>query len=42
MIYLVVAELLPECEGLCSKHETAWGYMLGLVLMLMLTAGLGL
>ena len=42
MIYLVIAELIPECSALCTKHETAWGFMLGLVMMLLFTAGVGL
>jgi zinc transporter, ZIP family len=42
MIYLVIAEMIPECSSLCSKHETAWGFMLGLVVMMLFTAGIGL
>ena len=42
MIFLVAAELLPESLALCDRDECAWGVMLGLVLMLVLTAGLGL
>ncbi len=42
MMYLVAAELLPESIALCSKHDLAWGFIIGLVLMLLVTAGLGL
>ncbi|HXG30814.1 MAG TPA: ZIP family metal transporter, partial [Thermodesulfobacteriota bacterium] len=42
MIYLVAAELIPESLSGCSKQETAWGVMVGLVLMLLITSGLGL
>lgn len=42
MIYLVAAELMPESLSGCSKQETAWGMMVGLVLMLLITSGLGL
>jgi zinc transporter ZupT len=42
MIYLVIAEMIPECSVLCTKNETAWGFMLGLVMMLLFTAGIGL
>lgn len=42
MIYLVVAELIPDSLARCRKEETAWGVMWGLVIMLALTSGLGL
>jgi ZIP family zinc transporter len=42
MIFLVAAELMPESIANCSKSETAWGFMIGLVLMLLFTSGLGL
>jgi zinc transporter ZupT len=42
MIFLVVAELLPEALERCSKIETAWGVTVGLVAMLGFTAALGL
>jgi len=42
MIFLVVAELLPESLARCSKLETAWGVTVGLVAMLGFTAALGL
>jgi zinc transporter, ZIP family len=42
MIFLVVAELLPESLACCSRIETAWGVTIGLVAMLGFTAALGL
>ena len=42
MIYLVVSELIPDSLAGCSKKETAWGVIIGLLLMLLLTSGLGL
>lgn len=42
MIFLVAAELMPESFANCTKSETAWGFMIGLVLMLLFTSGLGL
>jgi ZIP family zinc transporter len=42
MIFLVAAELMPESIANCTKSETAWGFMIGLVLMLLFTSGLGL
>ena len=42
MIYLVAAELIPDSLRGCSRHETAWGVIIGLVLMLLITSGLGL
>jgi ZIP family zinc transporter len=42
MVFLVVAELLPESLASCSRVETAWGVTVGLVAMLGFTAALGL
>jgi zinc transporter ZupT len=42
MIFLVVAELLPESYASSSKLDTAWGVTIGLVAMLGFTAALGL
>ncbi len=42
MIYLVVAEMIPDSLARCSKRETAWGVLIGLLVMLLLTSGLGL
>lgn len=42
MIFLVAAELLPQSLERCSPYETAWGVMIGLLVMLWLTTGLGL
>lgn len=42
MIFLVVAELLPESFARCSQTEAAWGVTGGLVAMLGFTALLGL
>ena len=42
MIFLVVAELLPESLARCSHTDTAWGVTAGLVGMLGFTALLGL
>jgi zinc transporter, ZIP family len=42
MIFLVVAELLPETLARCSRVETAWAVTVGLVAMLGFTAALGL
>jgi zinc transporter, ZIP family len=42
MIFLVVAELLPESYARCSTIQTAWGVTVGLVAMLGFTAALGL
>ena len=42
MIFLVTSELMPESIANCTKSETAWGFMVGLVLMLLFTSGLGL
>jgi len=40
MMFLVAAELIPESLENNSRDETAWGVMVGLVLMLLITAGL--
>ena len=42
MIFLVASELMPGSIANCTKSETAWGFMVGLVLMLLFTSGLGL
>jgi ZIP family zinc transporter len=42
MIFLVVAELLPESLEKASRMEVAWAFTLGLVGMLGFTAALGL
>jgi zinc transporter, ZIP family len=42
MIFLVAAELMPVSVANCSKSENAWGFMVGFVLMLLFTSGLGL
>lgn len=42
MIFLVVAELLPDSLERCSREETAWGCTLGLIAMLGVTAAIGL
>lgn len=42
MIHLAIAELIPDGLENCSRSETAWCVMLGLVMMLLLTSGLGL
>jgi zinc transporter ZupT len=42
MIFIVVADLLPESFEHSSPLETAWGVMLGLVAMLAITSGIGL
>lgn len=34
MLYLVVAELLPESYARCTRHQTAWSVMAGLLGML--------
>ena len=41
MIFLAIAELLPDSLARCTKEETAWALMAGLVGMLWLTAALG-
>ena len=42
MIFLVVAELLPEALRSSSRDQVAWGALIGLTMMLLVTAGLGL
>ena len=42
MIFLVAFELLPESLERCSREQTAWAFMLGLVVMLWITAALGM
>jgi zinc transporter ZupT len=42
MIFLVAAELIPDSLERCSREDTAWGVTMGLVLMLVVTASLGL
>jgi zinc transporter ZupT len=42
MLFLVASELMPEAIANATKSETAWGFMIGLVLMLLFTSGLGL
>jgi zinc transporter ZupT len=42
MIFLVAAELIPDSLERCSREDSAWGVTLGLVLMLVVTASLGL
>ena len=41
MIYLVAAELLPDSLETCSRHETAWGVIVGLSGMLLFVALVG-
>lgn len=42
MIFLVAGEMMPDSLERCSRHETAWGVMVGLIAMLWLTSALGL
>jgi len=35
MIYLVLAELLPESQGAAGKHLTAWGFIIGFLAMML-------
>ena len=42
MIYLVVAELLPESLERCGRAEMAWAFTLGLIGMLWFTGAIGL
>jgi ZIP family zinc transporter len=42
MIFLVSAELIPDSLERCPRHESAWGVMIGLLVMLWLTTGMGL
>ena len=41
MIYLVAAELLPDSLKHCTRHQTAWGVMVGLSAMLLFVALVG-
>jgi zinc transporter ZupT len=42
MIFLVAFELLPESLERCSREQSAWSFMVGLVAMLWITAALGM
>jgi zinc transporter ZupT len=42
MIFLVAAELLPESLENCSREDAAWGFTIGLTVMLLITSSLGL
>ena len=42
MIFLVAAELLPDALESSSREQVAWGTIIGLTLMLVITASLGL
>jgi ZIP family zinc transporter len=42
MIFLVAAELIPDSLERCSRTDTAWGVMVGLLAMLWLSSGMGL
>jgi ZIP family zinc transporter len=42
MMFLVVTELIPESLARSQRHTTAWGFMVGMVLMMLATVGLGL
>jgi hypothetical protein len=42
MTYLVISELVPDSLARCSRTETAWGVMVGLLRMLWITSGMGL
>lgn len=42
MIFLVIQELVPESLKRTSREATAWGFVVGLMLMLAVTAALGL
>jgi zinc transporter ZupT len=42
MVFLVAAELIPESLERCSRYETAWGVMVGLLLMLVITSSMGI
>jgi zinc transporter ZupT len=35
MVFLVLAELLPESLERSGKHATAWGFVLGFVAMML-------
>jgi zinc transporter, ZIP family len=42
MLFLVVAELIPESLERCSREDTAWGGIVGLLAMLWMMVGLGM
>jgi len=42
MIFLVAFELLPESLDRCTREQTAWSMMLGLIGMLWITSALGM
>lgn len=42
MLFLVAAELIPESLERCSREDTAWATLVGLLAMLWVTVGLGL
>ncbi len=42
MIFLVAFELLPESLERCSREQSAWAMMLGLIAMLWITSALGM
>jgi zinc transporter ZupT len=42
MIFLVIAELIPDSLAACSRSDTAWAVTIGLVAMLGFTAALDL
>ena len=42
MIFLVAFELLPESLERCTREQTAWSMMLGLIGMLWITSALGM
>lgn len=42
MIFLAVSELIPESLSQCRPRAASWGFLVGLSLMLLLTAGLGM
>jgi zinc transporter ZupT len=42
MIFLVAAELIPESLSRCSRNDAAWSLLVGLIVMLWITVGIGL
>lgn len=42
MLFLVVAELIPDSLERCSRNDTAWGAIVGLLAMLWMMVGLGM
>jgi zinc transporter ZupT len=42
MVFLVAAELIPESLERCSRYESAWGVMVGLLVMLAITSSMGI